>query len=132
MLFTTAVVTAYDYMLDQPDLWGIDVVNNSWGNSYRQFDPRDPVAVATKAVADLGVTVVFAAGNSGAEDAEMSLNPFSRVTVGHLGRRGHARPSPRRLLARTASSTTTRRPTGSAPAATRPTPATGSACTTPT
>jgi serine protease AprX len=78
VLFTTAVVTAYDYMLDQPDLMGIDVVNNSWGNSYRQFDPRDPVAVATKAVADQGVTVVFAAGNSGSEEAQMSLNPFSQ------------------------------------------------------
>jgi serine protease AprX len=79
VLFTTAVVTAYDHMLDQPDLWGIDVVNNSWGNSYRQFDPRDPVSVVTKAVSDLGVTVVFAAGNSGYEDAEMSLNPFSEA-----------------------------------------------------
>ena len=78
ILFTTAVVTAYDHMLDQPDLWGIDVVNNSWGNSYRQFDPRDPVAVVTKAVADQGVVVVFAAGNSGSENAEMSLNPFSQ------------------------------------------------------
>src|SRR5918999_3485475 len=76
--FTTAVVTAYDHMLDQPDLWGVDVVNNSWGNSFRQFDPRDPVAVVTKAVADLGVVVVFAAGNSGYENAEMSLNPFSQ------------------------------------------------------
>jgi serine protease AprX len=65
-------------MLDQPDLLGIDVVNNSWGNSYRQFDPRDPVAQATKAVADQGVTVVFAAGNSGAEDVSASLNPFSQ------------------------------------------------------
>ena len=78
VLFTTAVVTAYDYMLDQPDLLGIDVVNNSWGNSYRQFDPADPVAVATKAVADRGVTVVFAAGNSGSGDVPMSLNPFSQ------------------------------------------------------
>ncbi len=78
VLFTTAVVTAYDYMLDQPNLLGIDVVNNSWGNSYRQFDPRDPVAVATKAVAKKGVTVVFAAGNSGSEKAQMSLNPFSQ------------------------------------------------------
>ncbi len=78
VLFTTAVVTAYDYMLDQPDLLGIDVINNSWGNSYRQFDPRDPVAVATKAVADQGVTVVFAAGNSGAENVSASLNPFSQ------------------------------------------------------
>lgn len=78
VLFTTAVVTAYDHLLDQPDLWGVDVVNNSWGNSFRQFDPRDPVAVATKAVADLGVVVVFAAGNSGDTEAEMSLNPFSQ------------------------------------------------------
>jgi serine protease AprX len=79
ILFTTAVVTAYDHMLDQPDLWGIDVVNNSWGNSYRMFDPRDPVHVVTRAVADQGVVVVFAAGNSGDEDAEMSLNPFSNA-----------------------------------------------------
>jgi serine protease AprX len=78
VLFTTAVVTAYDYMLDQPGLLDIDVVNNSWGNSYRQYDPRDPVAVATKAVADQGVTVVFAAGNSGAEGVSASLNPFSQ------------------------------------------------------
>jgi len=79
ILFTTAVVTAYDHMLDQPDLWGIDVVNNSWGNSYRMFDPRDPVHVVTRAVADQGVVVVFAAGNSGDENVEMSLNPFSNA-----------------------------------------------------
>lgn len=78
VLFTTAVVTAYDYILDQPGLMGIDVINNSWGNSYRQFDPNDPVAVATKAVADQGVTVVFAAGNSGSGNVPMSLNPFSQ------------------------------------------------------
>jgi len=78
VLFTTAVVTAYDHLLDQPDLWGVDIINNSWGNSFRQFDPRDPVNVATKAVADLGVVVVFAAGNSGHSNAEMSLNPFSQ------------------------------------------------------
>ena len=78
VLFTTAVVTAYDYLLDQPDMWSVDVVNNSWGNSFRQYDPRDPVAVATKAVADNGAVVVFAAGNSGYTEAEMSLNPFSQ------------------------------------------------------
>ncbi|HLF55246.1 MAG TPA: S8 family serine peptidase, partial [Thermoanaerobaculia bacterium] len=79
VLFTTAVVTAYDHLLDQPELWSVDVVNNSWGNSFRQFDPRDPVAIVTRAVADLGVVVVFAAGNSGYENAEMSLNPFSEA-----------------------------------------------------
>ena len=77
VLFTTAVVTAYDHLLDQPDLWGVDVINNSWGNSFRQHDPRHPVAVATKAVVDLGVVVVFAAGNSGHSNAEMSISPYS-------------------------------------------------------
>jgi serine protease AprX len=78
VLFTTAVVTAYDHMLDQPDMWSIDVVNNSWGNSFQQFDPRHPVAIATKAVVDNGAVVVFAAGNSGYTETEMSLNPFSQ------------------------------------------------------
>jgi len=79
VLFTTAVVTAYDHLLDQPDLWGVDVVNNSWGNSFRQFDPRDPVAIVTNAVTDNGAVVVFAAGNSGYSETEMSLNPFSQA-----------------------------------------------------
>jgi serine protease AprX len=79
ILFTTAVVTAYDYLLDQPNMLGVDVINNSWGNSFRQFDPRDPVHVATRAVTAAGAIVVFAAGNSGSENAEMSLNPFSHA-----------------------------------------------------
>ena len=79
VLFTTAVVTAYDHMLDQPEMWSIDVVNNSWGNSFQQFDPRHPVAIATKAVADNGAVIVFAAGNSGYTETEMSLNPFSQA-----------------------------------------------------
>jgi serine protease AprX len=91
VLFTSAVVTAYDVMMRQPDMWGIKVVNNSWGNSFRQFDPNDPVHVVTEAVTALGVTVVFAAGNSGND--EMSLNPFSEapwvISVGS-GTIGHA------------------------------------------
>jgi serine protease AprX len=79
VLFTTAVVTAYDHLLDQPQLWGVKVINNSWGNSFQQFDARAPVNVATRAVADLGVNVFFAAGNSGRSNAEMSLNPFSQA-----------------------------------------------------
>jgi serine protease AprX len=79
ILFTTAVVTAYDHLLDQPNLWGVKAINNSWGNSYQQFDARAPVNVATRAVADLGVNVFFAAGNSGRSNAEMSLNPFSEA-----------------------------------------------------
>lgn len=79
VITTTAVVTAFDYMLDQPGMLGIDVVNNSWGNSFRQFDPRDPVNVATQAVAKRGAVVVFAAGNSGSEDGEASVSPFNQA-----------------------------------------------------
>ena len=79
VLFTTAVVTAYDHLLDQPDLWGVDVINNSWGNTYAQFDPKHPVNVATKAVSDRGVDVVFAAGNSGDGNGEGTLNPWSQA-----------------------------------------------------
>jgi serine protease AprX len=79
VITTTAVVTAFDYILDQPDLLGIDVINNSWGNSFRQFDPQDPVNVATKAVSDKGVVVVFAAGNSGSDSGEASVSPFNQA-----------------------------------------------------
>lgn len=76
-IFTTAVVTAYDYLLDQPDLLGVDVINNSWGNSFYMFDPRHPVHVATRAITAAGAVVVFSAGNAGDSNAEMSLNLFS-------------------------------------------------------
>jgi serine protease AprX len=79
VITTTAVVTAYDYMMRQPKMLGIDVINNSWGNSFRQYDPRDPVNVATRAVTDRGATVVFSAGNSGAENAEASVSPFNQA-----------------------------------------------------
>ncbi len=79
VLTTTAVVTAYDYMLRQPKMLGIDVINNSWGNSFRQYDPKDPVNLATKAVSDRGAVVVFAAGNSGSENGEASTSPFNQA-----------------------------------------------------
>ncbi len=78
VLFTTAVISAYDHMIDHPE-WNISVANNSWGNPFLTYDPKNPVNVATKAVADRGMVVVFAAGNSGEGDAEISLNPFSEA-----------------------------------------------------
>ncbi len=79
VITTTAVVSAYDYMLSQPKMLGIDVVNNSWGNSFRQYDPKDPVNVATKAVSKKGAVVVFAAGNSGSENGEGTVSPFNQA-----------------------------------------------------
>ena len=79
VISTTAVVTAFDHILSTPGHFDIDVINNSWGNSFRQFDPKDPVNVATKALAKEGITVVFAAGNSGYENAEASVSPFNQA-----------------------------------------------------
>ena len=79
VITTTAVVTGFDYILSQPRHLGIDVINNSWGNSFRQYDPRDPVNVATKAVSGKGVVVVFAAGNSGSDSGEASVSPFNQA-----------------------------------------------------
>ena len=79
VITTTAVVTAYDYMLRQPKMLGIDVINNSWGNTFRQYDPKDPVNVATKAVTAKGAVVVFSAGNSGYENGESTVSPFNQA-----------------------------------------------------
>jgi serine protease AprX len=73
-LFIHSVLGAFDDILTHQKDRNIRVINNSWGTSFRFFDPGDPVNVATKALSDAGVVVVFAAGNDG---AEMTINPYS-------------------------------------------------------
>ena len=57
---------AMDHLLAHPEL-NVVAVNNSWGptDDSARFDPDDPRNVATKALHDAGITVVFSAGNSG-------------------------------------------------------------------
>ncbi|MGH2771465.1 MAG: S8 family peptidase, partial [Actinomycetota bacterium] len=73
-LYIFSVVAAFDNILENREEWGIRVVNNSWGSKFRLFDANDPIHVATKALHDAGVVVVFAAGN---DSEEMTLNPYS-------------------------------------------------------
>jgi serine protease AprX len=73
-LFITEAVDALDQALAHHEDWNIDVVNNSWGNSFNVFDPDDPVNVATKALHEAGVTVVFSAGN---DSDSGTINPYS-------------------------------------------------------
>lgn len=68
------VLAAFDDILTHRTAWNIRVVNNSWGASGRMFDPAHPVNVATKALHDAGVVVVFAAGN---DTEEGTLNPYA-------------------------------------------------------
>ena len=68
------ILGAFEHILEHREEWGIRVVNNSWGSSFRTFDPAHPINVATKALADAGIVVAFSAGNS---YAEMQVNPWS-------------------------------------------------------
>jgi serine protease AprX len=74
----TDAIGAFDYILAHNNELKISVVNNSSGpeGSDARFDATDPVNVATKKLHDAGITVVFAAGNSGSGD---------RADKGHEG-----------------------------------------------
>jgi serine protease AprX len=78
-------LAGFDYLLENHTKYNIKVVNNSWGTT-GNFDPNDPINVATKKVYQAGVTVVFAAGNCGRGDplgaecptpGQTQLNPYS-------------------------------------------------------
>ena len=73
-LFITNVLEGFDYLLDNRTRFGVRVVNCSWGTQ-GFFDPDDPVNLATRALYDDGVTVVFAAGNYG--PSPDTLNPYA-------------------------------------------------------
>lgn len=64
----------FDYVLTHQYVYNIRVVSNSWGTS-GAFDPNDPVNIASKALHDRGITVVFAAGNEG--PGNNTLNPYA-------------------------------------------------------
>ena len=58
---------AFEWVLANHAKYGIVAVNNSWGpvGDDARFDATDPINVATRELTDAGLTVVFAAGNSG-------------------------------------------------------------------
>lgn len=76
-LTSFAIVQAYDYALVNQVRYNIRVCNNSWGTTItdQPYDPSDPINVATLALHDHNITVVFAAGNDG--DAPGVINPYS-------------------------------------------------------
>lgn len=74
ILFIFTAVASFDDILATHEEYNIKVVNNSWGSSFSTFDPDSPINVASKALYDAGMVVVFSAGNS---STEMSTNPNS-------------------------------------------------------
>ncbi len=67
----------FDYALTNQAKYDIRVITNSWGTTSdagTDFDPLDPINVATKKLYDRGIITVFSAGNSGPADSTISGN----------------------------------------------------------
>ena len=74
VLFIFTALASFDDILAKQEEYNIRVVNNSWGSRFHVFDPNSPINVASKALVDAGMTVVFSAGNDG---LEMTTNVHS-------------------------------------------------------
>ncbi|MCF6409447.1 S8 family serine peptidase [Pseudalkalibacillus salsuginis] len=67
----------FDYALTHQAEYDIRVITNSWGStsdSGTDFDPEDPINIATKKLYDRNIVTVFSAGNSGPGEATISGN----------------------------------------------------------
>jgi serine protease AprX len=67
----------FEYALTHQTQYNIRVITNSWGDtsdSSTDFDPFNPINIATKALYDRGIVTVFSAGNSGPTDSTISGN----------------------------------------------------------
>lgn len=63
-LFILNALGGFEWSLANQFLHNIRVISNSWG-SVGEFDPDNPINVATRRAADRNIVVVFSAGNSG-------------------------------------------------------------------
>ncbi len=67
----------FDYALTHQHEYNIRVITNSWGTTSdagTDFDPYDPINVATKKLYDRGIVTIFSAGNSGPGESTISGN----------------------------------------------------------
>ncbi|WP_066051975.1 S8 family serine peptidase [Robertmurraya korlensis] len=75
-LFVLDGIGGFDYAITHQTEYNIRVITNSWGSS-GDFDPNDPINLASKAAYDRGITVLFAAGNEG--PGENTHNPYAKA-----------------------------------------------------
>jgi serine protease AprX len=66
-------LSAFNWIADNHRAYNIRVVSNSWGAAGGgPYDPASSISVAADSLADLGITVVFAAGNDGVNSGTSS------------------------------------------------------------
>lgn len=75
-LFVLDGISGFDYAIKNKDKYNIRVITNSWGST-GEFDPNDPINIASKKAYDAGITVLFAAGNEG--PSENTHNPYAKA-----------------------------------------------------
>jgi serine protease AprX len=75
-LFVLDGIGGFDYAISHQAKYNIRVITNSWGSS-GDFEPEHPINIASKAAYDRGITVLFAAGNSG--PGENTHNPYAKA-----------------------------------------------------
>jgi len=102
VLLVLDTIGGFDYALqtlDEHPEYNLRIVTNSFGNTGdidTCFDPADPTNIATKALADRGVIVVFSAGNSGSGQGTITGN-FKKapwvLTAGNGEKSGLLAPS---------------------------------------
>lgn len=66
----------FDYSLTHQFAYNIRIITNSWGTT-GEFDPQDPINIASKKAFDRGIVVTFAAGNEG--PGEDTHNPYAKA-----------------------------------------------------
>ncbi|WP_010677130.1 S8 family serine peptidase [Bacillus timonensis] len=75
-LFILDAISGFDYAIKNKEKYNIRVITNSWGSS-GDFDPTDPINIASKTAYNAGITVLFAAGNEG--PSENTHNPYAKA-----------------------------------------------------
>ncbi|CAM3948667.1 S8 family serine peptidase [Mesobacillus thioparans] len=70
-------IGGFDYALTHQQQYNIRLITNSWGDTGdagTDFDPFNPINIATKKLYDRGIVTVFSAGNSGPDAKTISGN----------------------------------------------------------
>lgn len=75
-LFILNALGGIQWSLANQSLYNIRVISNSWGSS-GEFDPDNPINIATKLAHDSNMVLVFAAGNDG--PGPDTHNPYAKA-----------------------------------------------------
>jgi serine protease AprX len=84
-LFVFYALEGFDYAIANRGKYNIKVISNSWGSTMEPgepFDPDNPINVASKTAHGLGMTVLFAAGNSGPGTDTMNRYSIAPWVIG--------------------------------------------------